>query len=61
MSEGLKRSFAYSGAVLLLSVAYYGYVLLSHPPSPERETFLSEVGEGGGALAGYGWHWVGER
>jgi O-antigen ligase len=51
MSKGLKTFLAYSAAVLLLSVAYYGYVLSSHPPSPERETFLSEVGEGVGEVA----------
>jgi hypothetical protein len=51
MSKGLKTFLAYSAAVLLLSVAYYGYVLSSHPPSPERETFLTEAGEGVGEVA----------
>jgi len=51
MSKGLKTFLAYSAAVLALSVAYSGYVLWSHPPSPERETFLSEVGEGIGEVA----------
>ena len=52
MSKGLRAFLAYSIAVLLLSVAYYGYVSWSHPPSMERETLLSEIGEGVGH-AGY--------
>ncbi len=51
MSKGLKNFLAYIVAVLLLSVAYYGYVLVSHPPSSERETFFTEIGEGFGEMA----------
>jgi hypothetical protein len=51
MSKSLKRFLAYSASMLVLSVAYSGYVLLSHPPSSERETLLTEVGEGVGELA----------
>ncbi len=51
MSKGLKFFLAYSIAVLLLSAAYYGHVLWSHPPSPQRETFLTEAGEGAGEVA----------
>ena len=51
MSKGLKTFLAYSVSVLLLSLAYYGYVLVSHPPSPQRETFLTEAGEGVGEVA----------
>lgn len=51
MSKGLKLFLAYCVAVLLLSTAYFGYVLWSHPPSPQRETFLTEAGEGVGEVA----------
>lgn len=51
MSKGLKFFLAYCVAVLLLSLAYYGHVLWSHPPSLQRETFLTEVGEGVGEVA----------
>ncbi len=51
MSKGLKRFLAYIVAVLLLSVAYYVYVLVSHPQLSERETFLTEIGEGFGEIA----------
>jgi len=51
MSKGLKTFLIYSAAVLVLSVAYYGYVLSSHPLSAERETFLSEIGESVGEVA----------
>lgn len=51
MSAGLKRFLLYSGVVLFGSVAYFAYVWTVHPPSPERETFLSEIGEGVGEVA----------
>jgi len=51
MSKGLKLFLAYCMAVLLLSLAYYGYILWAHPPSPQRETFLTEAGEGVGEAA----------
>ncbi len=51
MSKGLKFFLAYCIAVLLLSAAYYGHVLWSHPPSAQRETFLTEAGDGVGEVA----------
>lgn len=51
MSKGLKKLLVYVAAILVLSVAYYGYVSWLHPPSAQRETFLSEVGEGIGEMA----------
>jgi len=40
----------YSTIVLLISVGYFIYVSSVHPPSPEREIFLSEIGEGFGEV-----------
>lgn len=51
MSTALKRFLVYCGGVLLVSVIYFIYVATAHPPSPERETFLSEIGEGIGEMA----------
>ena len=51
MSKGLKTFLIYSCAVLVLSVSYYAYLASSYPASAERETFLSEVGEGVGEFA----------
>lgn len=51
MSSGLRRLIIYSAGVLIAAVGYYLYVLSVHPPSPERETFLTEVGEVIGEVA----------
>jgi hypothetical protein len=51
MSRGLKQLAAYCVGLLAVSIAYYVYVINVHPPSPERETFLSEIGEGFGEIA----------
>jgi hypothetical protein len=51
MSKGLKTFFAYSMAVLVLSVLYYAFLLSSYPAPAERETLLTEVGEGVGEVA----------
>ena len=51
MSPALRNLIWFSGAILVVSVGYYLYVLNVHPPSPERETFLSEVGEEVGEIA----------
>ncbi len=51
MSSALRKLIGYSGAIFVLAVGYYLYVLSVHPPSPIRETFLSEVGEGIGEIA----------
>ena len=51
MSSALQRLLGYIGVTIALAVGYYIYVLSTHPPSPKRETFLSEVGEGVGEVA----------
>jgi hypothetical protein len=51
VSRGLKFFLAYCTAVMVLSAAYYVHVLWSHPPSAQRETFLTEAGEGVGEAA----------
>jgi hypothetical protein len=37
--------------IFVLSIIYYAYVVTFHPPSPERETFISEIGEEVGEVA----------
>ncbi len=51
MSKALKTFVAYCAVVLSISAGYYLYALSVHPPSAERETFLSELGEGIGEMA----------
>jgi len=51
MSPALRRFFGYSGVIFAIAAGYYIYVLSTHPPSPVRETFLSEIGEGVGEIA----------
>lgn len=40
----------YAAAVMILSIGYYAYAYTVYPPTPERETFLSEIGEGLGEI-----------
>lgn len=51
MSPALKKLVIYSSIVLTLSVVYYVYAITKLAPSPEQETFLSELGEGIGEIA----------
>ena len=51
VSGRLKALLVYTGLVLAGSLAYFAYVRFAHPPSAERETWLSELGEGVGELA----------
>lgn len=51
MSPALKRFVFYSLLILTVSIAYAAYVLLAQPLSSERETWLSEIGEGFGEVA----------
>lgn len=46
--KGIKGIFIYAAIVLAVSIAYFVYAYTVYPPTPERETFLSEVGEGFG-------------
>ena len=50
MGKSLNRFLVYTAAVLILSAGYFSYMYLLHPPSHERETFLSEMGEGIGEV-----------
>ena len=51
LSPALKRPTLYTIATVVVSVLYFGYVSVSSPPTVERETFLSEIGEGIGEIA----------
>jgi len=50
MSPAIRKLIGFSCAIFVVAVTYYLYVLNVHPPSPERETFLSEIGEGVGEI-----------
>lgn len=50
MIKSIKGIFVYTAIVLSVSVAYYIYAYTVYPPIPERETFLSEIGEGFGEI-----------
>ncbi len=51
MSPDLRKLIGLTCAIIVVAVGYYIYVLKVYPPSPERETFLSEIGEGFGEIA----------
>jgi hypothetical protein len=51
MSTSLKKLFIYTALVIATSVAYFVYAFRQIPQAAERETFLSELGEGVGELA----------
>jgi len=51
MNPAMKRFLVFCGVILVASIVYFLYALSVYPPSPERETFLSEVGEAVGELA----------
>ncbi len=51
MSPAIRKLIGFTCAIFVVAVAYYLYVLNVHPPSPERETFLSEIGEGIGEIS----------
>ena len=48
--KGIKGVLIYTTIVLLVSLAYFVYAWTAYPPVPERETFLSEIGEGFGEI-----------
>lgn len=50
MSKELKKVVYFMLATVLISVAYYLYARWLYPPTPENETFLSEIGEGFGEV-----------
>ena len=50
----VRKLALYTLIILLLSVVYFIYAYTVYPDTPERETFLSEVGEGFGVLGAWG-------
>jgi hypothetical protein len=51
MSASLRKLLIYTGLVVAISVAYFVYAFTQFSQTTERETFLSELGEGVGELA----------
>ncbi|MBX2885634.1 MAG: hypothetical protein KTR32_37105 [Granulosicoccus sp.] len=51
LSPALRQLVVYTGLITIVSVLYFLYVFLTAPPTVEKETFLSEVGEGIGEVA----------
>lgn len=50
MAKGIKGVLIYTASVLLVSVVYFVYAYTVYPPTPERETYLHEIGEGFGEV-----------
>lgn len=50
MSKSLRDFFIYTVIVLIVSIVYFIYAYTVYPPIPERETFLSEIGESFGEI-----------
>ena len=48
--KSIKGVLIYAAIVLFISVVYFMYAYTVYPPIPERETFLSELGEGFGEV-----------
>jgi hypothetical protein len=48
--KSVKGILLYTGIVFAVSAGYFIYVYTVYPPTPERETFLSEIGEGFGEM-----------
>jgi len=51
---GIKRVLLFAAAVFVISLGYFIYASTVYPPTPENETFLSEIGEGFGEIGLYG-------
>ena len=49
-TKSLKGILIYTAIVLFVSIVYFVYAYTAYPPIPERETFLSEAGEGFGEV-----------
>ena len=49
-----KKIILYTLAVFFVSVVYFVYAYTMYPPTPENETFLSEIGEGFGVVGLWG-------
>jgi len=50
ISYELKKILVFSAATIVVSLGYYIYASSRYPPTPERETFLTELGEGIGEI-----------
>lgn len=50
MIKSIKGILIYTASVLIASALYFGYAYTVYPTPPERETFLSEIGEGLGEV-----------
>ena len=50
MTKGIKGVLIYTATVLSVSVVYFVYAYTLYPPTPERDTYLSEMGEGFGEV-----------
>jgi len=48
--KSIKGILIYTAIVLVASIVYFAYAYTTYPPTPERETFLSEIGEGFGEV-----------
>jgi len=46
--NSIKAILIYTAIILFASIVYFVYAYTTYPPTPERETFLSEIGEGFG-------------
>jgi len=50
MGKSIKGLIIYTVMVLFVSIGYFAYAYVVYPPTDERETFLSEIGEGFGEV-----------
>ena len=50
MIKSIKGILIYTAIVLFASIVYFVYAYMTYPPTPERETVLSEIGEGFGEV-----------
>ncbi len=50
ISKELKKILIFTLVTVVASLAYFMHARSLYPPTPERETFLSELGEGIGEI-----------
>lgn len=50
MIKSIRGVLIYTAIVLFVSIVYFFYAYTMYPPTPERETFLSEIDEGFGTV-----------
>jgi len=50
MAKGLKKILTFTVIIIVVSISYYIYAVSFYPQVEERETFLSELGEGFGEI-----------